>query len=65
MRISKIASDPSWQAVADEQGGLVSRQQLIDLGLTRAQAAANVDNGRWQRVHPDVYATFTGPIDAS
>ena len=65
MRISKIASDPSWQAVADEQGGLVSRQQLIDLGLTRAQAAANVDNGRWQRVHPGVYATFTGPIDAS
>jgi len=65
MRISKIASDPTWRAVADEQGGLVSRQQLIDLGLTRAQAAANVDNGRWQRVHPGVYATFTGPISAS
>jgi len=65
MRISKIASDPTWRAVADEQGGLVSRQQLIDLGLTRAQGAANVDNGRWQRVYPGVYATFTGSIDAS
>lgn len=31
--------------------------------LTRAEAAANVDNGRWQRVHPGVYATFTGTID--
>lgn len=63
MRISTVASDPMWRVLADEQGGLVSRQQLIGLGLTRAQAAANVDNGRWQRIHPGVYATFTGPLD--
>jgi hypothetical protein len=65
MLMSQVAADPRWRAVADVQGGLVSRRQLIELGFTRAQAAANVDNGRWQRVHPGVYATFTGPIDAS
>ncbi len=46
MLMSKIAADPRWKAVADEQSGLVARHQLIGLGLTRAQAAANVDNGR-------------------
>lgn len=63
MRRSTVATDPAWRAVAGEQNGLLSRQQLLDLGLTRAQATSSVDNGRWQRIHPGVYATFTGPLD--
>jgi hypothetical protein len=63
MLLRKVASDPLWVPIAEEQGGLVCRRQLLELGLTRTQAATNVDNGRWQRVHPGVYATFTGTLD--
>jgi hypothetical protein len=63
MLVRKVASDPLWVPIAEEQGGLVCRRQLLELGLTRTQAATNVDNGRWQRVHPGVYATFTGALD--
>ncbi|HEY5879202.1 MAG TPA: hypothetical protein VIU11_09835 [Nakamurella sp.] len=62
MLLRKVASNPVWHAVAAEQGGLISRRQLLELGLTRSVAATNVDNGRWQRVHLGVYATFTGTI---
>jgi hypothetical protein len=48
--------------VASAQGGLVSRQQLLDLGLTRSLALTEVRAGRWQRVLPGIYATFTGPL---
>lgn len=64
MLMRALASTSTWQAVAEEQGGLICRRQLLDLGLTRTQAIANVDNGRWQRIHPGVYATFTGPLDS-
>lgn len=64
MRRSRVAQDPAWGTVAADQDGMISRRQLLDLGLTRAQAAADVDNGRWQRIHPGVYATFTGPLTA-
>jgi very-short-patch-repair endonuclease len=52
----------SWKRLAAEQDGVVSRQQLLGLGLTVGQARARVDTGRWQRLHPGVYATFNGPV---
>jgi hypothetical protein len=48
-------------ALAATQAGVVARAQLLALGLTCAQARAAVDAGRWKRLHPGVYATFTGP----
>jgi hypothetical protein len=48
--------------LADEQAGVVSRRQLLDLGLTPAQAQKNVQNGRWRALFPGAYATFTGPV---
>ncbi len=53
-----------WSALADVQSGIVSRQQLVGLGLTPTEAKANLITGRWRRMLPGVYATFTGPVDA-
>lgn len=52
-----------WAPIAESQSGMISRSQLLQVGLTAAQAKADVTNGRWQRVHPGVYATFTGSVD--
>jgi len=45
-----------------EQHGVVSRAQLLDLGLSRGWIANHVRSGRWQRVHAGVYATHTGEL---
>jgi hypothetical protein len=58
----RLTPRPIWQALADEQEGVVSRRQLLDLGLTPAQAHQNMENGRWRRLLPGVFATFTGPV---
>jgi hypothetical protein len=52
-----------WAAIAEFQSGVISRRQLIELGLSPMQAKADINTGRWQRMLPGVYATFTGPID--
>jgi len=52
-----------WAAIAELQSGVISRRQLIELGLSPMQAKADINTGRWQRMLPGVYATFTGPID--
>ena len=52
-----------WAAVAEAQCGIISRSQLLEIGLTPAQAKVDINTGRWQRMLPGVYATFTGPID--
>jgi hypothetical protein len=51
-----------WAAAAELQAGIISRRQLMELGLSRMQAKAYINNGRWQRMLPGVYATFTGPV---
>ncbi|OXM46584.1 hypothetical protein CFP71_36790 [Amycolatopsis thailandensis] len=53
---------PSWPILLREQHGIVTRAQLLAYGHTRADIVANLDAGRWQRVLPRVYATFTGPL---
>lgn len=52
----------AWRDISELQHGIVSRRQLLEIGLTPAQARRNVANTRWQQVFPGVYATFTGPI---
>jgi hypothetical protein len=41
---------------------VVSRTQLLALGLTSGAVAARLDSRRWAGLHPGVYATFTGPV---
>lgn len=51
-----------WQRLADEQSGVISRRQLLEIGLTRDQARRHLVSRRWQILRPGVYATHTGPI---
>ncbi|WP_037042283.1 hypothetical protein [Pseudonocardia halophobica] len=54
---------PDWEAVLAAQHGLVTAGQLLrDFGLTQKHLLNQLDAGRWQRVLPRVYATFTGPL---
>jgi len=55
---------PSWRECALRQNGVISRGQLLSMGLSPAQARRDVDNGRWQTLHPGVYGTFTGPVSS-
>jgi len=43
------------------QQGVLTRRQALECGVTRGQLAAHLRGGRWQRLLPRVYATFTGP----
>lgn len=47
-------------ALADEQGGVISLDQLRAIGVTRGQVRAQLAASRWQRVHSLVLATHTG-----
>lgn len=51
-----------WRDLSVRQQGVVGRDQLLALGMTRSQARRNVVNGRWQLLVPGVYAVFTGPV---
>jgi hypothetical protein len=46
--------------VAELQAGVLSIAQLVGAGLARDAASAWVRQGRWQRLHRGVYATFSG-----
>lgn len=49
-------------ALASSQEGLVSRRQILGLGLTRAEIRANVHAHRWQLVGRHVVALHCGPL---
>jgi hypothetical protein len=46
--------------LARYQNGVVSRSQALRAGLTTDMIKFRVSSGRWQQLHPGVYATFTG-----
>jgi very-short-patch-repair endonuclease len=48
--------------VWDRQAGIITRQQALSAGLTDDTIGAQLAAGRWQRVHPGVLATFSGPL---
>lgn len=48
----------------DDQVGVVSRRQLLACGLPESLARDQVLCGRWRRVFPGIWLTFTGPIPA-
>lgn len=45
---------------ADEQRGIISCSQIVESGLTRGILISRLKRGRWQRLCPGVYATFSG-----
>jgi hypothetical protein len=46
---------------AASQAGVVSRSQVAEAGLGDGVIAARLQGGRWQRLLPGIYATFSGP----
>lgn len=51
----------AWQIRRDYRG-IIHVDHLSALGLSRVALRWKVDSGRWQRVLPRVYATFTGRL---
>lgn len=49
-------------AVARGQAGVVTRSQAVSAGMTDAGICAQLVAQRWQRIHPGIYACFTGTI---
>ncbi len=47
--------------LADRQRGALTRRQAESAGIKPATLRSRVDAGRWQRLHPGVYAVFSGP----
>jgi Transcriptional regulator, AbiEi antitoxin len=43
-----------------EQNGVLSRAQALSAGMSRKQIESRLRGGRWQRLYPGVYATFSG-----
>jgi len=52
---AQISNLARWQA------GAISRQQLLDAGLSSQTIFRRVERGRWQQLYRGVYAVFTGP----
>src|SRR5689334_15781616 len=50
------------QALADGQGGVVSRRQLYALGVTRWMVTGHLRARRWRRVGDQSIAVHTGPL---
>jgi hypothetical protein len=51
-----------WHRLTAAQAGVLDIEQLTELGINSRTIAENVAAGRWQRVLPRVYATFTGVL---
>jgi hypothetical protein len=57
-----MSSDPV-AVLAQRQDGLVSRAQLLAVGITKEAVRWQIrPGGRWQVVLPGIYAKFTGPL---
>jgi Transcriptional regulator, AbiEi antitoxin len=51
---------PALRDLADSQGGVVAAGQVVAAGLSKELSRSRVRQGRWQRLHRGVYATFSG-----
>jgi hypothetical protein len=54
---------PSLREVARCQCGVISRKQALQAGLSEAMVNYRAKSGIWQKLHPGVYAVFTGTPD--
>ena len=53
---------PELDRCARRQSGIVTREQASEAGISRSAIAHAVTSGRWNRVHPRTYATFSGRL---
>jgi predicted transcriptional regulator of viral defense system len=44
------------------QGGVLTRRQALDSGLSVGVINSKLKFGRWRQIYPGVYAAFTGPV---
>ncbi|MFD7077839.1 hypothetical protein ACFV9G_26750 [Nocardioides sp. NPDC059952] len=54
--------DRGWRSVAEAQGGLITRAQLAEAGMTRWSVAHRIESDRWQLLSPTVIGTTTGEL---
>lgn len=47
--------------LAEDQLGVLSRAQILQVGVSRGAIVSRLDRGSWQRLFPGVYAAFSGP----
>ena len=50
------------EALLVDQAGVISRRQVIGLGLTSTDINRNLRRRHWALVHPGVYVDHTGPL---
>lgn len=50
------------EETCERQHGVVTRQQALASGLTAGAIRARLRSGKWRRLAPGVYVTFTGPV---
>lgn len=50
------------EQLAEQQGGVVSRRQVYDLGVTRSGVRARLKGRRWQRIGSQCLAVHCGPL---
>jgi hypothetical protein len=53
---------PQLSDLAAYQGGVVTRAQILGVGLTKDIIASRLGRGRWQLLYPGVYAAFSGEL---
>jgi putative AbiEi antitoxin of type IV toxin-antitoxin system len=54
-----------WLVLMSVQAGVVDRDQARRAGFSDRQISHRLDSGRWQRIYPGVYATFSGRLSRS
>jgi Transcriptional regulator, AbiEi antitoxin len=57
-----VAKDlpPELGELTERQRGMLTRAQVLQAGFSRSAIAERLNRGSWQRMHPGVYATFSG-----
>jgi predicted transcriptional regulator of viral defense system len=53
---------PTLRYLIRRQSGVVSRVQALQAGLSEDMVKFRISSDRWRRIHPGVYATFTGEL---
>jgi hypothetical protein len=53
---------PHLAAIAGSHAGVVTASQAVGAGLNEELLRSRVRQGRWQRIHRGVYATFSGEL---
>ncbi len=65
MPVAQVALHESLSELLSIQHQVLTRTQAGQHGMTDAALRARLDAGRWQRVHPGVYAATTGPLTSA